>query len=331
MAKYKEYQAEVRRKRMIRWAIVAFLLVLITFVTVALAYVASRMLTGKPLFDEKPQTGIVTDLDASSNSTSDAEPLPAPGEDGQEAVQLPRYWNTLMPVAQTVDNVTIAADARMLALPSNGRVSYEYFRSALFIGDSLTQGFGSYPVIRDIANVAGFMGIGPREILQNNTAALQTGERVAMWDYICQQTPMKIYIAIGTNALISLPEDAAFLKYYGDLLDALRAQFPNIPIYVQSITPVTQATNDRRPNMANDRIRGLNNALAVMAQEKNMYYLNLHELMADANGCLRDDMAGGDGYHMRDNDAYVLWVDYLTTHTAYNPDNLQYLTEQYNA
>lgn len=334
MAKYKEYQAEVRRKRMIRWVIVLFLIVLITCATVGLAYVASRMLTGKPLFDENPQTDIATGLGTSSSSqaddTADGEALPG-GDDGS-ATTLPRYWNTLMPVAQTVSNATIAADSRMLALPANGRVDYEYFRTALFVGDSLTQGFGIYPPLKDIAMVAGFKGIGPREILQNAVAELQTYEKVAAWDYICQQTPLNIYVGIGTNALISLPEDAAFLKYYGDFLDALRAQFPSIPIYVQSITPVTQVTNDNRPLMANDRIRGLNNAIAVLAMEKGMYYLNLHEVLADENGCLRADIASTkDGTHMRDKMGYEIWVDYLSTHTAYSPNNLQYVTEPYTS
>ena len=32
----------------------------------------------------------------------------------------------------------------MLSVPENGIVGLEYFRTALFIGDSLTEGFGEY-------------------------------------------------------------------------------------------------------------------------------------------------------------------------------------------
>ncbi|MEG0769938.1 MAG: GDSL-type esterase/lipase family protein [Ruthenibacterium sp.] len=336
MAKYKEYQTEARRRRNTARLIMAALLVLIALVTVGLAYVASRMLMGKPLFDPA-QSSSVTGGDSISQPEGAGSQVTTSGSTAQggnvpEISLSPRYWNIAVPVAQTVDNVTIAPDARMLALPANGRVNLEYFRTALFIGDSLIQGFAFESPIEDITNVAAFTGIGPREIIQNNVGKLWTKEAVPMWEYICKFTPMNIYVGIGTNALVAMPEDEAFLKYYGDMLDMLRAQFPNIPIYVQSITPVTQATNDRRPLLANERIRNINTQLAVMAQVKNMYYVNLHEVLADANGCLREDIASSkDGYHMKDNTGYDIWTDYLATHTAYNPYNVQFLTEPYNA
>lgn len=325
MAQYKEYKAEMARKRRAKMIVLLIVIVVIFLLVIALAYVAGRMLTGQPLFDTKASPNVQTAVSepGTQQGTGDFS-LDFP------PVNVERYWNTIAPVAPTTDTTTLATDARMLALPENelGAVDYEYFRSALFIGDSLTQGFGIYPPLQDIATVAGFKGIGPREILANNVAQLQTGESVAAWDYICAQAPMSIYIGMGTNALISLSDNDAFLKYYGDFLDALRVQFPNIPIYVQSITPVTTATATNRPLMSNDRIRLLNNAIAVMTQEKGLYYVNVWEVLADpATGALREDIASSnDGYHMRDKTGYEIWVEYLSRHTAYHPNNLQYYT-----
>lgn len=58
-------------------------------------------------------------------------------------------WNTETPVERTLDADVTASDARLLAVPENGRVSDDYFRDALFIGDSVTQGFAWYPEYRD--------------------------------------------------------------------------------------------------------------------------------------------------------------------------------------
>ena len=220
--------------------------------------------------------------------------------------------------------------AAIMSQPENGRVDTSYFDDALFIGDSLTQGFGIYPPLNEIATVAGFKGIGPKEIVANYEAKLQTGETVATWDYISAQTPHSIYIAVGTNSLVSMPDDAAFMKYYGDMLDALKAQFPGVDIYVQSITPVRAP--ETRESMSNDRINGLNNQIAQIATAKGMYYLDLHEVLADANGELREDIASSkDGFHMRDAEGYRIWTDYLARHVISSEYNAQFLAEPFNA
>ncbi|MFQ7159653.1 MAG: hypothetical protein ACLRPX_08545 [Ruthenibacterium sp.] len=48
-------------------------------------------------------------------------------------------WNTEVPVERTLESDVTASDSRLLAVPANGRLSTEYFRTALFIGDSLSR------------------------------------------------------------------------------------------------------------------------------------------------------------------------------------------------
>lgn len=305
-------------------AVCLCLLLLIVALVAGLAYVASRMLLGKPLLDAKDLLPIAQPV--SSSVTSGAA---LPSEDA--AAKDVRLWNTMMPLDRTINFEMMSVDSRMLSLPQNGRVSREYFKTALFIGDSITQGMDLYDTAfpDGAAQVCAYLGTGPRQIIENNVGKRRDKTEVAMWDDICSKTPQNIYVLLGTNSLVS-QTDEAILKFYGDLLDKLRIQFPNIPIYVQSITPVTADTAAKRTNMANDRIRLLNNALCQIALSKGMYYVDIQEALANDAGDLPDEISGADGYHLTP-EGYRLWVDYLSTHTAYSPYNAQFLIEPYNS
>lgn len=325
MAHYNEFKARSRQKRNVRIAICIALSVLILALIAGLVYVTSRMVEGKPLF-ESIQINPIIQVDTSNSAGSTAQ-----GETVPETVNRP--WNNIIPLNKTINFEMTNVDARMLALPKNGRVSTEYFRTTMFIGDSITQGLALYPdsgkTLAGIATVCAYKGTGPKQILENNVGKLPDGTEVPMWDDISAKAPMNIYIMIGTNAMVGQP-DEALLKYYGDLLDALRVQFPNIPVYVQSIMPVTAKTAEKRPNLSNERIRLLNNAICQLAAQRGMYYINLHEVFENEQGALKEEYAYSDGIHLTP-DGYALWLDYLSTHTAYSPFGLGYLTEPYSA
>ena len=109
------------------------------------------------------------------------------------------------------------------------------------------------------------------------------------------------------------------MAYYSQMLDKFReALGSEVAIYVQSVTPVRPGV--KQPGLYRERIQRVNNELAKMAVEKGCYFINLHEVLADENGDLRADLAAQDGVHLNAS-AYPLVRDYLTTHTAYNPEN----------
>ncbi len=325
MAHYNEFKARSRQKRNVRIAICVTLSVLIVALIAGIGYVTNRMIKGEALFDPIQINPVIqVDTSSSDGSISQGETVPAP---------LNRPWNNVVPLNKTINFEMTNVDARMLALPKNGRVSTEYFRTSMFIGDSITQGLALYAdsgkTLAGIATVCAYKGTGPKQILENNVGKLPDGTEVPMWEDITAKAPLNIYVMIGTNAMVG-QTDEALLKYYGDLLDALRVQFPNIPVYVQSITPVTAATAAKRPNLSNDRIRLLNNAICQLTAQRGMYYVNLHEVFEDEQGALKEEYAYSDGIHLTP-DGYALWVDYLSTHTAYSPLSLGYLTEPYSA
>lgn len=325
MANYKDFKNEAKRRRSTKLAVCAGLAVFILLLLVAVCYVAGRMFMGKPLFDKS-----FTDVFEAKPVVSQSEPSSGATSGVQPDVNSGAAWNTNVPIAQTINVAGGISDSRIYALPSNGCVNTEYFKNCLFIGDSITQGLDMSftDTLMDKAMFSAFKGVGPQGILKNFTAPNSRGESVAMLDDIFAKNPENIYVLLGTNIMES-SDDAAILKYYGDLLDVLRGHYPTVPIYVQSITPVTADTNAKRPQMGNERIRALNNELAKLAHDKKMYFLNLHEALANDADELPDELSGSDGYHLQPA-GYHKWVDYLTHYTAYSPNNLQYLLEPYN-
>ena len=210
----------------------------------------------------------------------------------------------------------------MLSVPENGIVSLEYFRTALFIGDSLTEGFGIYEPLKNIATVYGFQGISPKTFAENGAA----GSRDlgisfdAVWDAISAQQPDSVYVLLGANTLVHAQDGNAYLTYYGRFMDMLAERFTSmgIPVYIQGLTPVTEEYSQKHVMLSREQIAAMNNELAKMATDRGMYYIGTHEPLADNADFLNPEYAGGDGLHMRSGDAYRVWVEYLARHTVNN-------------
>ena len=86
---------------------------------------------------------------------------------------------------------------------------------------------------------------------------------------------------------------------------------------VEKITPVRPEVSQKsgHEGLNRDRLYQINNELAAIALEKDCYFLNLWEVLADENGDLIESYAQPDGYHLRPA-GYAAWVDYLRSHTA---------------
>ena len=311
--------------------------VLIVALLFGISYACVRIVHGQPVLPVSAAPVGAPDGASAPQSApvpqAPSEPQASSAPDGAQAVLGPaqpqapalQAWNTAALQARTLPCDLSESDSRMLAVPENGRLSSEYFRTAMFVGDSLSQGFALYEPTRGVATVCAYKSTSPNQVLQNFVGQRPDGSRIEMWDDIKIQNPSNIYVLYGTNALIS-QSDEAFLKYYGDLLDKLRERFPNVPIYVQSITPTTAAQGAKQPPLENGHIRAVNEAIARMATEKGLYYLNAQEALTDADGNLRADYTGTvDGIHMNPT-GYAAWADYLLTHTVYSAYNAQFVT-----
>ena len=269
---------------------------------------------------------------ASADTTDSAAGDDAANADstaGTETVTLEQFG----PAKQTAGAYTIKAyDSSVLRQPSCGQVDLSYFSDAAFLGDSLTVGFSDYQINLGGALICGYTGVGPDAIV--NRAAVKSptrGQEVAL-DVLAAAQPKKLYILLGTNTLTTLGASDRFLAYYGQMLDMLReALGADCTIYVESIPPVRPEAAAKKPGLASDVLRGVNEQLAQLAASKGCVYLDLWEALADGEGNLKEMLAAPDGIHLSAGNGYGAWVTYLRNHAKYSASNSWTMGSVYSA
>lgn len=232
-------------------------------------------------------------------------------------------WNTISYTparrlsVQTLDNGMTAMDFRLAAQPASPAVERSSFSDVSFLGDSLTQGMQLYDTGLPNAHFCAYKGVGPNAVVNNTTCRRADGEKEVPMEALASQQPRALYILLGTNVLTSDSDYTSFLTYYRLMLDMITQALPGTPVYVQSVTPVRPevAAKKGHEGLNRDRLCRINDELAAVALEKNCYFLNLWEVLADENGDLKAEYAQPDGYHLKP-EGYTAWVDYLCSHTA---------------
>ena len=297
MADYQEYRRRILHRRWRRVFIIVALLAL-------LALLSAIGILWKVLHRERVDTAL------SQNTIL-------------RQVTTDNTWNTVSyPLARQLrvqtleDSTETALDFRMAALPASAPVEKSWFAQASFVGDSLTQGMQLYDTGLPNAHFCAYKGVGPNAVVNNTTCRRADGEKEVPMEALASQQPRALYILLGTNVLTSDSDYTSFLTYYRLMLDMISQALPNTKIYVQSITPVRPevSTQANHAGLNRDRLCHINNELAAIALEKDCYFLNLWEVLADENGDLIESYAQPDGYHLLPA-GYDAWVDYLCTHT----------------
>ena len=318
MATYREFREQVKRRRRRKFILRLSLLIVAAATVCGVAFFALyTVLTGAGW---TPGNGQLV----ASGSTSASEPASAPestssSEDGQGG-QPAATWNTSTPVEPTLDQTINGADYRMLAVGANAAVDYSFFDRAAILGDSVSQGWNIYESpMKAHAFVCAYKSIGPSAVVNKETANPGQGSgrgEENIYETIINSNPLRLYILLGTNALVRDGEatEQSFLAYYGQMLDMFKADLGDeVDIYVQSITPVRPGAS--QPGLYKERIQRVNTQLAVLAREKGCHFVNVYEVLQDANGDLREDLAAADKVHLNQN-AYPIMAEYLATHTA---------------
>ena len=248
---------------------------------------------------------------------------------GGTAVTLEQFG----PARQTAGAYHVKAyDSSVIRQPGCGQVDLSYFSDAAFLGDSLTVGFSDYSINLGGALICGYTGVGPDAIVNRSAVKSPTrGQEVAL-DVLAAAQPKKLYILLGTNTLTTLGASDRFLAYYGQMLDELRQTLgEDCIIYVQSIPPVRPAAAEKKPGLASDVLRGVNEQLAQLAASKGCVYLDLWETLADGEGNLKEMIAAPDGVHLSAGNGYGAWVTYLRNHAKYSATNPWIMGSAYSA
>jgi lysophospholipase L1-like esterase len=132
----------------------------------------------------------------------------------------------------------------------------------------------------------------------------------ARLDGVVKASPKKVFLLIGINDLSRALPKEVILNNYERIIQYLSSHSPKTKIYVQSVLPLYEPlTTPAYLKNKKDSILQLNTGIQQLAVKYKLTYINLHEIFADANGDLKQQLTA-DGIHVRPA-AYVMWVDYL--------------------
>ncbi|MDR0858505.1 MAG: GDSL-type esterase/lipase family protein [Oscillospiraceae bacterium] len=209
-------------------------------------------------------------------------------------------------------------------VPENELTSEDWWNDAVFIGNSLTDGFKKYSGIKgaDIfaATSISVNDIRTRKVIPNGTFDDEgLPVYITIVDAVKRKQYGKIYIMLGLNELGLLSNEEYKDKIDKLLLDILKNQ-PNAVVYLESTIPVeTDAVFSHGTKFNNDNIRGYNEMLKELAAEREYFYVDLFSGLADEEGNLPPDFASDDIHPYPE--GYKTWLAYLVSHTIRAADD----------
>ena len=197
-------------------------------------------------------------------------------------------------------------------------VSQEYFSDAVFIGDSRTVGMQQSGLIPNAVYYAK-VGIGIGEILSTRFV-WEDGMSLTVPEALSRHSFDKVYIMVGINDM-SAGDTDWFVEQYTEILQVVQETQPNAVIYIQGNIPMSYGTQDMSGSLNNPNLAERNQASRQLADNKNIFYLDIASVYADGNGHLLSQYTS-DGLHVLKK-YYSLWEDYLFQHAIVREDTYE--------
>lgn len=185
-------------------------------------------------------------------------------------------------------------------------VDESYFDDAMFIGDSRTVGLRDYTDMSERADFFCETSLTIYGALEEDFEGVGTvKEALAQKDY------GKIYLMVGINEL-GRGTTESFMEEYTKTVNTLRELEPEAKIFIQGIMRVAGEKDEKDPIFNNSNINARNNAIATLADNKHIFYIDVNEAVCDGQGNLNSEYTF-DKIHLLG--AYnVLWKEFLLTH-----------------
>lgn len=162
-------------------------------------------------------------------------------------------------------------------------VDESYFDDALFIGDSRTVGLRDYTDLSEHADFYCETSLTIYKVMEENFKGLGTiEEALGAKDY------GKIYIMVGINELgRGTTED--FVAKYTEVVDRLHELEPEAKIIIQGIMRVSGEKSESDAIFNNSNINARNRAIATLADNETIFYIDVNEVVCDEEGNLNGD------------------------------------------
>lgn len=243
--------------------------------------------------DEGEEEGTMAESDDQDEEQQEKQP-----DAGMEGEELPETERTeiqegrLKPLRESTHeeylnhiSADIYGDAGVLRAAEYEFVSVNesYFDDALFIGDSRTVGLRDYTDLSEHADFYCETSLTIYKVLEEDFKGLGTiSEALAARDY------GKIYIMVGINEL-GRGTTENYMEKYTEVIDTLHELEPEAKIFIQGVMRVSGKKNSEDAIFNNSNIIARNNAVATLADNENIFYIDVNEVVCDEEGNLNAD------------------------------------------
>ena len=167
----------------------------------------------------------------------------------------------------------------------------------LFIGDSITQGWGNAPKVWD-------RFYGPRKPANFGIGGDQTGH--LLWridhDELKGISPKAVVLMIGTNNLGS-DKDADIAAGIEAVVKAIRAKLPDAKLLLLGVFPRSEKPTEQ----ARGRIKDINERISKLDDGKSIHYLDIGKVFLEDDGTLSKEIMP-DFLHLSTK-GYRRWAD----------------------
>ena len=200
----------------------------------------------------------------------------------------------------------------------------EFFSDAVFVGDSISLGWRNYVTSKRASNpaflegaqflVSGSLGAESAlwDISSDSVHPTWLGSQMQLWDSIPLTGAKKVFIMFGLNDVGRYSDldmgISMAVSNYDDLIDKIKANAPDVEVYIISATYVIEGGEMGKVTSAN--LRKLNEALIDYCEDEDIEFINFADALADSNGNLASEYCS-DGYVHQTNAAYDMWTALL--------------------
>jgi hypothetical protein len=215
-----------------------------------------------------------------------------------------------VPITTTTEPVTTEPPGPVMMT-----VDEKYFADALFLGDSRTDGLCIYSDLRKYSHYhypADSTSLTIYGIMAEEDKNQRYGYKTTR-DLLKGMQFGKIYIMFGINECGN--STASFASEYKKVVDEIRSYQPDALIYIQSIGYVTQKRENEQSVFASSNIKEKNEAIKLLANDVDIFYLEVNDCLNDGTDHLPADWSGPDGAHLKPQ-YYDYWYQYLLEHAV---------------
>lgn len=247
------------------------------------------------------------------------------GTDGQQVEALANNLTTL--IGEGVFPNNVAAEGNVDAMEANAgndveddkevvyqTVEDDYFADAVFIGDSRIVGMYEYGGLEEISAFYASTGLSVHKLFTSAIVPVEgQKKKITIEEALSREQFAKVYLMVGINEMGTGTVES-FLEKYAECVEHIRELQPDAIIYLQSIMKVTEERSLQGDYITNEGIDSRNEGIAAMADNENIFYLDVNPPVCDETGAM---VAGYtyDGVHLKAQ--YIkLWKDFLKCHAV---------------